>query len=124
MAYGWIGSDGQIRDCIAPDTHEQEEGEYTVPLYAADAIEALQAERDEARLERRMLMDEDLKFQTMKAYQHELVKLREELAQCKSDAMRYRWMKQTVKRIPPGWGLVGWDAAIDRAMQESSDDQA
>ena len=34
------------------------------------------------------------------------------------DAERYRWMKQAVNRIPPGWGLVGWDAAIDAAMQE------
>ena len=31
---------------------------------------------------------------------------------------RYRWMKRAVKRIPPSWGLVGWDAAIDAAMQE------
>ena len=34
------------------------------------------------------------------------------------DAERYRWMKQNVKRIPPAWDLVGWDAAIDAAMQE------
>ena len=34
------------------------------------------------------------------------------------DAERYRWMKREVKRIPPSWGLVGWDAAIDAAMQE------
>ena len=33
-----------------------------------------------------------------------------------ADAARYRWMKQNVKRIPPGWELIGWDAAIDRAM--------
>ena len=29
------------------------------------------------------------------------------------DAERYRWMKREVKRIPPGWGIIGWDAAID-----------
>ena len=34
------------------------------------------------------------------------------------DADRYKWMKQEVKRIPPGWDLVGWDAAIDAAMKE------
>ena len=34
------------------------------------------------------------------------------------DAERYRWMKQNVKRIPPAWDLVGWDAAIDATMQE------
>ena len=34
------------------------------------------------------------------------------------DAERYRWMKQKVKRIPPSWDLVGWDAAIDAAMQK------
>ena len=33
------------------------------------------------------------------------------------DAERYRWMKQKVKRIPPSWDLVGWDAAIDAAME-------
>ncbi len=33
------------------------------------------------------------------------------------DAARYQWMKREVKRIPPGWGLIGWDAAIDAAMQ-------
>lgn len=37
------------------------------------------------------------------------------------DAERYRWMKANVKRIPLGWELVGWDAAIDaaRAQKES-----
>jgi hypothetical protein len=33
------------------------------------------------------------------------------------DAERYRWMKQEVKRIPPSWDLIGWDAAIDAAMK-------
>lgn len=33
------------------------------------------------------------------------------------DAERYRWMKREVKRIPPAWDLVGWDAAIDAAME-------
>ena len=33
------------------------------------------------------------------------------------DAERYRWMKREVKRIPPSWDLVGWDAAIDAAME-------
>ena len=32
------------------------------------------------------------------------------------DATRYRWMKSEVKRIPPGWEMIGWDAAIDLAM--------
>lgn len=36
------------------------------------------------------------------------------------DAERYRWMKQEVKRIPPSWGLIGWDAAIDAAMKEGT----
>ena len=35
------------------------------------------------------------------------------------DAERYRWMKAEVKRIPPGWNLIGWDAAIDAAMKET-----
>jgi len=34
----------------------------------------------------------------------------------RADAERYRWMKREVKRIPPAWGLCGWDAAIDAAM--------
>jgi hypothetical protein len=33
----------------------------------------------------------------------------------RADAERYRWMKREVKRIPPGWQLAGWDAAIDAA---------
>ena len=40
------------------------------------------------------------------------------LRDLRRDAERYRWMKREVKRIPPSWGLVGWDAAIDAAMQE------
>ena len=36
----------------------------------------------------------------------------------RQDAERYRWMKAEVKRIPPGWEMVGWDAAIDAAMKE------
>jgi hypothetical protein len=34
-----------------------------------------------------------------------------------ADAERYRWMKREVKRIPPGWFLIGWDYAIDSAME-------
>lgn len=34
------------------------------------------------------------------------------------DAARYRWMKANVQRIPLGWGIVGWDAAIDAATKE------
>lgn len=34
------------------------------------------------------------------------------------DAERYRWMKENVKRIPPGWARIGWDAAIDAARKE------
>lgn len=33
VAWGWRGADGQIRDCIAPDTHAEKAGEYTIPLY-------------------------------------------------------------------------------------------
>lgn len=35
----------------------------------------------------------------------------------RADAERYRWMKENVKRIPPGWEVVGWDAAIDAARK-------
>ena len=42
----------------------------------------------------------------------------EDIETLRRDAERYRWMKQNVKRIPPAWDLVGWDAAIDAAMQE------
>lgn len=35
------------------------------------------------------------------------------------DAARYRWMKQWVVQIPPGWERIGWDAAIDAAMKEA-----
>ena len=42
----------------------------------------------------------------------------EDIEALRRDAERYRWMKQKVKRIPPAWDLVGWDAAIDAAMQE------
>lgn len=38
VAWGWIGGDGRIRDCIAPDTHAVLEGDYTVPLYAAPFV--------------------------------------------------------------------------------------
>jgi hypothetical protein len=34
VAWGWVGRDGCVRDCIAPDTHAMKEGEYTIPLYA------------------------------------------------------------------------------------------
>ena len=42
----------------------------------------------------------------------------EDIEALRRDAERYRWMKQKVKRIPPAWDLVGWDAAIDATMQE------
>ena len=42
----------------------------------------------------------------------------DEIEALRRDAERYRWMKREVKRIPPAWDLVGWDAAIDAAMQE------
>ena len=48
----------------------------------------------------------------------ELAVLREDIEALRRDAERYRWMKREVKRIPPAWDLVGWDAAIDAAMQE------
>lgn len=35
IAYGWFGSDGHIRDCISPETHEVIEGQYDAPLYLA-----------------------------------------------------------------------------------------
>ena len=34
------------------------------------------------------------------------------IADLTTDAENYRWMKANVKRIPPGWFLIGWDAAI------------
>ena len=37
-------------------------------------------------------------------------------AELKKDAERYRWMKSEVVRIPLGWNIFGWDAAIDSAM--------
>lgn len=43
-----------------------------------------------------------------------------EIDQLRADAERYRWMKREVKRIPPGWALVGWDAAIDAAMKQAA----
>ena len=42
----------------------------------------------------------------------------EDIEALRRDAERYRWMKREVKRIPPAWDLVGWDAAIDATMQE------
>jgi len=42
-----------------------------------------------------------------------------EVERLRVDAERYRWMKQEVKRIPPGWELIGWDAAIDAALKET-----
>lgn len=33
VAWGHRGRDGQIRDCIAPDTHAECEGDYTIPLF-------------------------------------------------------------------------------------------
>lgn len=41
-----------------------------------------------------------------------------EIERLRADAERYRWMKLVVKRIPPAWELMGWDAAIDAAMKE------
>lgn len=41
-----------------------------------------------------------------------------EIERLRADAERYRWMKLVVKRIPPAWELMGWDAAIDAAMAE------
>jgi uncharacterized protein YcsI (UPF0317 family) len=38
VAWGWVGHDGCVRDCIAPDTHAIKEGEYTVPLYALKGV--------------------------------------------------------------------------------------
>jgi len=43
-------------------------------------------------------------------------KLQAECEALRKDAERYRWMKREVKRIPPGWELIGWDEAIDAAM--------
>jgi hypothetical protein len=39
----------------------------------------------------------------------------DEMKRLEEDARRYRWMKENVKRIPPGWELMGWDNAIDAA---------
>ena len=41
-----------------------------------------------------------------------------ETERLRADAGRYRWMKANVKRIPPAWELIGWDAAIRAAMRE------
>lgn len=38
VAHGWVGQDGFMRDLIAPDTHAVIEGQYTTPLYTADAL--------------------------------------------------------------------------------------
>ena len=48
----------------------------------------------------------------------EIERLKAENEVLRLNDARYRWMKRAVNRIPPGWGLVGWDAAIDAAMQE------
>jgi predicted RNase H-like nuclease (RuvC/YqgF family) len=45
-----------------------------------------------------------------------LAELEAECEALRKDAERYRWMKREVKRIPPGWELIGWDEAIDAAM--------
>jgi hypothetical protein len=47
----------------------------------------------------------------------EIDRLKAENEALRRDAERYRWMKQEVKRIPPSWDLIGWDAAIDAAMK-------
>jgi hypothetical protein len=43
-------------------------------------------------------------------------RLEAECEALRKDAERYRWMKREVKRIPPGWELIGWDEAINAAM--------
>ena len=54
---------------------------------------------------------------TLPALAAEQPKPSEDIKALRRDAERYRWMKQEVKRIPPSWGLIGWDAAIDAAME-------
>jgi hypothetical protein len=56
--------------------------------------------------------------QARKALRTHLAAPSEDIETLRRDAERHRWMKQKVKRIPPAWDLVGWDAAIDAAMQE------
>jgi hypothetical protein len=51
--------------------------------------------------------------------ERELAAAKAEVEKLRADAERYRWMKQEVKRIPPGWELIGWDAAIDAALKEA-----
>ncbi len=34
VAWGWCSSDGVVRDCIGSDTHAEQSGNYTIPLYA------------------------------------------------------------------------------------------
>lgn len=49
----------------------------------------------------------------------EIESLKAEVERLRIDAERYRWMQANVKRIPPAWEVIGWDAAIDAAMQEA-----
>jgi hypothetical protein len=45
VAWGYrVPEDGRIIDCITPEEHAREEGEYTVPLYAAPQPKAEQQE--------------------------------------------------------------------------------
>jgi hypothetical protein len=36
LAWGMPSSDGNIYDVISPEEHDNQEGSYTIPLYAAD----------------------------------------------------------------------------------------
>ena len=58
------------------------------------------------------------------ARDHLVVHLTAEVAALRADAERYRWMKAEVKRIPPGWALIGWDAAVDAARKELAEQDA
>jgi len=46
VAWGWCSSDGVVRDCIGSDTHAEQSGNYTIPLYAVP-----QHERETTRTE-------------------------------------------------------------------------
>ena len=62
--------------------------------------------------------------QQCKGFRADVEKLEAEVAALRADAERYRWMKAEVKRIPPGWALIGWDAAVDAARKELAEQDA
>ena len=82
-----------------------------VHLCAADTLERLTADYQSSMNHQNALIKQ------MTADRKQYLDMRDERDALKADAERYRWMKKEVKRIPPGWEMVGWDAAIDAAIQ-------